>query len=131
MGLLSPYKFIPIAEETNLIIPLGQWIIEQTCLQNKKWHDKGYRLTSAVNISAKQFIRSDLVQIIKNALKDAKLKPKYLELELTETILMENHENTENPKIQNRGYAFSLTVCLVSQLPRQSLVLNVFRCSGK
>ena len=67
-GVLAPYKFIPIAEETNLIIPLGQWIIEQTCIQNKKWHDRGFKLTSAVNISAKQFMQSDLLKIIKNTL---------------------------------------------------------------
>ena len=64
MGLLSPYKFIPIAEETNLILPLGKWILEQTCIQNKKWHDLGYKITSAVNISAKQFLQDDMLKII-------------------------------------------------------------------
>ena len=93
-GVLAPYKFIPIAEETNLIIPLGQWIIEETCKQNKKWHDMGYKLTCAVNISAKQFVKSNLVNIIKTVLKKTNLKPEYLELELTETILMENIDKT-------------------------------------
>ena len=93
-GVLAPYKFIPIAEETNLIIPLGEWIIEQTCIQNKKWHDKGYKLTSAVNISAKQFLSSNLSRTIKKSLSKTGLDPKYLELELTETILMDNIKKT-------------------------------------
>ena len=93
-GVLAPYKFIPIAEETNLIIPLGEWIIKQTCIQNKKWHDMGFKLTSAVNISGKQFMQSDLIKIIKTTLKRTKLDPEYLELELTETILMDDVKKT-------------------------------------
>ena len=93
-GVLAPYKFIPIAEETNLIIPLGEWIIEQTCIQNKKWHDMGFDLTCAVNISAKQFMQSDLMKVIKRILKKTKLNPEYLELELTETILMDDVKKT-------------------------------------
>ena len=64
-SVLAPYKFIPIAEETNLILPLGEWIINKVCSENKKWHDKGYtNLTAAVNISAKQFYQKDIVKII-------------------------------------------------------------------
>ena len=95
-GVLAPYKFIPIAEETNLIIPLGEWVIRETCKQNKKWHNMGVTLTCAVNISAKQFLRSNLVNLIKNILNETQLDPKYLELELTETILMEDIEKTVN-----------------------------------
>jgi len=90
MGLLSPYKFIPIAEETNLILPLGKWILEQTCIQNKKWHDLGYKITSAVNISAKQFLQDDMLEIIKNAIKKSGLNPAYLDLEVTETTIMDD-----------------------------------------
>ena len=95
-GVLSPYKFIPIAEETDLIIPLGEWVIRETCKQNKKWHNMGVTLTCAVNISAKQFLRSNLVNLIKDILNETQLDPKYLELELTETILMEDIEKTVN-----------------------------------
>ena len=90
MGLLSPYKFIPIAEETNLILPLGKWILEQTCIQNKKWHDMGYKISSAVNISAKQFLQDDMIENIKSAILKSQLDPKYLDLELTETIIMDD-----------------------------------------
>ena len=94
LGTLTPYKFIPIAEETNLILPLGKWIIEQTCLQNKKWHDLGYEISSAVNISAKQFMDDNIIQIIKDALINSGLPPNYLDLELTETILMEDSKRS-------------------------------------
>ena len=87
-GVLAPYKFIPIAEETNLIIPLGEWIIKEVCRQTKKWHNKGYKLTAGVNISAKQFNQDKIVDIISKCLEETKLNPKYLELELTESIIM-------------------------------------------
>jgi len=93
-GVLAPYKFIPLAEETNLIVPLGEWIIEKTCIQNKKWHDAGYNITSAVNISGKQFMNKNLAKVIKKILDKTALDPKYLELELTETILMDNFKYT-------------------------------------
>jgi len=109
-GVLAPYKFIPIAEETNLIIPLGQWIIEQTCIQNKKWHDQGYKLTSAVNISAKQFLQSDLAEVIIKVLDKTKLDPQYLELELTETILIDNVDKTIQilNKLKDMGVKISI-----------------------
>ncbi len=90
-GVLAPYKFIPIAEETNLILPLGEWIIKEVCKLNKEWHDRGHKnLTAAVNISAKQFYQSDIVQIVKKSIEKSKLDPNYLELELTESIIMDD-----------------------------------------
>ena len=93
-GILPPYQFIPIAEETDLIIPLGEWILRETCKQNKIWHEKGHRLTCAVNISAKQFLKYNLADIVKNILHETGLDPEFLELELTETILMKDLEKT-------------------------------------
>ena len=87
-GVLAPYKFIPIAEETNLIIPLGEWIVKQVCIQTKKWHDMGYKLTAGVNISAKQFKQDKIVDLIENCINDTGLDPKFIELELTESIIM-------------------------------------------
>ena len=109
-GVLSPYKFIPIAEETNLIIPLGEWIIRETCKQNKKWHNLGFKLVSAVNISAKQFLRFDLAKAVKDILEETQLDPKYLELELTETILMEDLEKTVKTlnKLKKMGIKISI-----------------------
>ena len=65
-------------------------VLEQTCIQNKKWHDMGYEISSAVNISAKQFLQDDMIENIKSAISKSQLNPKYLDLELTETIIMDD-----------------------------------------
>ena len=110
-GVLAPYKFIPIAEETNLILPLGEWIINRVCKQNKKWHDMGYpELTAAINISGKQFAQKNIVEIIENALNKSGLNPEYLELELTESIIMDDVERTIKvfEELKNMGIKLSI-----------------------
>ena len=94
MGVLAPYKFIPIAEETNLIIPLGEWIIKKVCEQAKKWHDKGFSLNAGINISAKQFNQDKLVDVIQNTIDNTGINPNLIELELTESIIMKNVKRT-------------------------------------
>jgi len=94
MGVLAPYKFIPIAEETNLIIPLGEWIIKKVCEQAKKWHDKGFSLNAGINISAKQFNQDKLVEVIQNTINTTGINPNLIELELTESIIMKNVKRT-------------------------------------
>ena len=94
MGVLAPYKFIPIAEETNLIIPLGEWIIKKVCEQAKKWHDMGYNLNAGINISAKQFNQDKIVEVIKNTISNTGINPNLIELELTESIIMKNVKRT-------------------------------------
>ncbi len=93
-GVLAPYKFIPLAEETNLIIPLGEWIIRQVCIQAKRWHDMGYELTSGINISGKQFNQSGIVDVIKKCIKETGVNPKFIELELTESVIMKDVDRT-------------------------------------
>ena len=89
MGMIAPMEFIPLAEESGLIIEIGQWVIENACQQSKEWIDKGYDpITISVNLSAKQFKQKDLVGVIENILKTTKINPKYLEIEVTETIAM-------------------------------------------
>jgi diguanylate cyclase (GGDEF)-like protein/PAS domain S-box-containing protein len=88
-GIIPPVAFIPLAEETGLIIPMGEWAIRTACKENKKWQTAGYPpITVSVNISAKQFFHSNLVEIVQSALLEAELEPKYLELEITESITM-------------------------------------------
>jgi diguanylate cyclase (GGDEF)-like protein/PAS domain S-box-containing protein len=88
--LLPPSEFIPAAEETGLIIALGQWVLHQACAQNKAWQDAGLPpVRVAVNISARQFARPEFVPDIERVLDETGLAPEYLELELTETILMD------------------------------------------
>tara|TARA_B100001142_G_scaffold65922_1_gene65497 strand:- start:11956 stop:14100 length:2145 start_codon:yes stop_codon:yes gene_type:complete len=94
MGVLAPYKFIPIAEETNLIIPLGEWIIKKVCEQAKKWHDMGFNLNAGINISAKQFNQDKIVDVIKNTISNTGINPNLIELELTESIIMKNVKRT-------------------------------------
>ena len=85
---VSPNKFIPIAEDNGLIIPIGNWVLQQACLQNRLWHDAGLKLLITVNISAVQFKRGNLVDSVKSALEVSGLDPQYLELELTESLLI-------------------------------------------
>ncbi len=94
-GLVSPSQFIPIAEETGMIIPIGEWALRAACVQNKAWQDAGMpRLRVAVNLSAPQFRQSSLVKMVRQALDDSGLEPHYLELEITESIAMAHAEET-------------------------------------
>ena len=90
-GMLYPDKFIPIAEETGLIIPIGEWALKTACTQTKAWHDAGFSgLRITVNLSVRQLSQQNLVNMITRVLKETGLDPKYLELELTEGIIMRN-----------------------------------------
>jgi len=88
-GPISPTEFIPLTEETGLIIMLGQWVLKKACAQNKAWQDMGLSpVRMAVNLSAVQFIKHTLPFLIDKILKETGLDPKYLELEITEGIAM-------------------------------------------
>ncbi len=90
-GLLSPVKFIGLAEETGLILPIGEWVLRTACAQAKAWADAGFPdLRMSVNLSARQFRQQDLVQQVAAALEDSGLDPRSLELELTESLLIHN-----------------------------------------
>ncbi|HNV06787.1 MAG TPA: EAL domain-containing protein, partial [Petrotogaceae bacterium] len=92
-GLIPPPKFIPLAEESKIIIDLGDWILEQACLQNKKWQDiYGKKVVMAVNLSIIQFEERNFVEKIKKVLEKVRLRPEYLELEITEGIVAKNME---------------------------------------
>ncbi|MDD5215481.1 MAG: EAL domain-containing protein [Methylococcales bacterium] len=93
-GLIPPNRFIPLAEETGLIEAIGEWVIYEACRQGKEWMDLGIKdLTIAVNVSPWQFRRSDITELVTNALRDTGFPANRLELELTESGLMENQEN--------------------------------------
>jgi diguanylate cyclase (GGDEF)-like protein len=90
-GLVSPMEFIPLAEETGLIVPLGKWVLQEACLQARRWQELGIAgMTVAVNISGVQFQQADLVQTVARALEWSSLDARYLELEITETVVMHN-----------------------------------------
>jgi EAL domain-containing protein (putative c-di-GMP-specific phosphodiesterase class I) len=88
-GLVAPMQFIPFAEETGLIVPIGTWVLNRACAQNKSWQDAGLpRIPVSVNMSARQCEQDDIDQVVKKALEESGLEAKYLELEITESISM-------------------------------------------
>jgi diguanylate cyclase (GGDEF)-like protein/PAS domain S-box-containing protein len=93
LGMVSPAEFIQIAEETGLIKPIGEWVVRTACRQNKAWQDAHLTpLTVAVNVSARQFREKNLSRIVGEALRETGLAPHYLEIELTESLVMHNVE---------------------------------------
>ncbi|MDQ2869313.1 MAG: EAL domain-containing protein, partial [Acidobacteriota bacterium] len=93
MGLLAPGEFIPLAEVSGLIVPIGEWVLRAACAQVREWQRLGYpQLSVAVNLSARQFQQADLVSQVKAALDAADLAPEFLDLEITESNAMQNAE---------------------------------------
>jgi diguanylate cyclase (GGDEF)-like protein/PAS domain S-box-containing protein len=95
MGQVSPSLFIPLAEESGMIVPIGAWVLEQACRQAKRWQDLGYPAYKvAVNVSALQFNRADFISTVQKAVEISGLAPNWLELELTESLLF--HDTRES-----------------------------------
>jgi diguanylate cyclase (GGDEF)-like protein len=91
LGMVSPAKFIPLAEETGLIMQIGEWALREACRANKSWQNQGYKsISTAVNLSPKQFRHQDIAQLVKTILSETGLNPELLELEITETAVMDN-----------------------------------------
>jgi diguanylate cyclase (GGDEF)-like protein/PAS domain S-box-containing protein len=87
--LVCPNRFIPLAEETGLIVPIGRWVLETACAQNKAWQDAGFEpKIVSVNVSARQFRQDDFVQTVTEVLRKTGLEARYLEIELTESVVM-------------------------------------------
>ncbi|WGV27847.1 EAL domain-containing protein [Halotia branconii] len=95
MGLVAPNTFIPLAEETGLIIPIGEWVLRTACIQNRAWQQAGLPpIIIAVNLSPKQFRQPKLAEIVAKILQETGLEPQFLELEITETTAIEDLEFT-------------------------------------
>lgn len=110
-GNVSPLDFIQVAEDTGLIIPIGEWVLKEACCKLKQWQKKWNKeLRVSVNIATKQFRHHQFVDVVKNILVDAKLEPKYLELEITESSLMENTVTTSQTleKIRDLGIRIAI-----------------------
>jgi diguanylate cyclase (GGDEF)-like protein len=94
LGMISPCAFVPLLEDTGLIVPVGEWILHAACAQNKQWQDAGLPpVRVAVNLSATQFQQPGLVHSVRTALQASGLSPEYLELEITENIAVHNEES--------------------------------------
>jgi diguanylate cyclase (GGDEF)-like protein/PAS domain S-box-containing protein len=136
-GMVSPSVFIPLAEEMGLILPLGDWVIEQACRQIALWTSRNLMadLTIAVNVSARQFHQSDFVETVLSVLERTGADPQYLELELTESSLVENVEGVIAKMTQLKAYGlrFSLddfgtgysSLSYLKRLPLNQLKIDI------
>lgn len=109
LGLVTPNQFIPIAEETGLIIDIGEWLLSSACKEAASWQNN-YNLSIAINISPRQFKDHNLLKFISQALKSSQLKPHFLELEITEKLLLEDSPYIDDilREINNLDISFSL-----------------------
>ncbi len=111
-GMVSPAQFIPLAEESGLILPIGQWVLETTCARLRAWQQNALTrdLSLSVNVSARQFHQADFVAQVESTIQDYGINPRLLKLELTEGILLENIEETAATMnaLKQIGVQFSL-----------------------
>ncbi|MGB6306349.1 MAG: EAL domain-containing protein [Steroidobacteraceae bacterium] len=110
-GMVSPAEFIPLAEESGLILSIGEWVLREACRQAREWQRAGLPfLRIAVNVSPVQFRQSNFLQAVRPALLDFDLEPQYLEIELTETTVMDNAEGS---------------VAILEELSRMGVVVSI------
>lgn len=109
-GMLSPIHFIPLAEESGLIVPIGEWVIREACRQNKEWLDEGLPIVPvAVNLSIRQFIRNDMSAQISKILEETGLPSQYLDIEITESMSIDiNEMNRKLIEISELGVGISV-----------------------
>ncbi|MGH8590023.1 MAG: EAL domain-containing protein, partial [Gammaproteobacteria bacterium] len=111
LGLLKPARFIPLAEETGLIVPIAEWVLRTACAQNRAWQDRGLGpFTVAVNVSVRQLVQNDLERQVEAILRETGLSPQYLELELTEGAVMRQPEDMQRRlmRIKQSGCRISI-----------------------
>jgi diguanylate cyclase (GGDEF)-like protein/PAS domain S-box-containing protein len=111
MGLVPPAKFIPLAEDSGQIVALGEWVLRTACSQGRRWIDQGHEhLRVAVNLSARQFRQKNLVKLVESALVESGLPPTALELELTESLLMDDPDQAVGTlhELREMGVQFSV-----------------------
>jgi len=111
IGPVSPADFIPLAEDTGLIHPIGEWVVRQACFQNKAWQNAGLApVRVAVNVSASQFKAGTVAQVVRTALSDSGLAPCWLEVELTESVMMGDSSAAEGQMAELRALGVSLSL---------------------
>jgi diguanylate cyclase (GGDEF)-like protein/PAS domain S-box-containing protein len=111
LGMVPPVKFIPMTEETGLIVPIGDWVLREACRQTKAWQDVGLPpIAVSVNVSARQFKEKNLVARVASALKESGLDANYLELEVTESLIMQDVELAVATMRELRGLGVQLSI---------------------
>ncbi|MFZ5998678.1 MAG: EAL domain-containing protein [Nitrospirota bacterium] len=111
LGLLNPVQFVPLAEETGLILSLDEWVLRTACAQNKAWQERGHTpMSVTVNISARQFMQPDFADMVSAILQETGLHPQFLEIEITENIAMRDIERTipQLHRLTEMGVNFSI-----------------------
>jgi diguanylate cyclase (GGDEF)-like protein/PAS domain S-box-containing protein len=110
-GLIPPMQFIPLAETSGLIIPIGEFVIRTVCRQIKAWQEAGYKqINVALNVSGRQFDQQSLVEIVKESLQDAMIPPQCLELEITESTIMRNPEKAIRTMIELKAMGIRISI---------------------
>jgi diguanylate cyclase (GGDEF)-like protein len=135
LGVLSPMQFVPLAEETGLIVPIGRWVLREACVQNMAWQRRGLRPVSmAVNLSPRQFVDARLLQDIDEALAASGMSPVLLQLEVTESMVMRNVSRAIKvlDAIQSRGIRLAIddfgtgysSMSLMKQFPIDTIKID-------
>jgi EAL domain-containing protein (putative c-di-GMP-specific phosphodiesterase class I) len=109
-GIVQPDDFIPLLEETGLIVQVGQWVLREACRQAVAWHAAGYEIGIAVNVSARQLDTDEFVSVVADALQRSGLDPSALTLEITETTLMGNAEEMADQLAQARRLGVRIAI---------------------
>lgn len=109
-SLMLPHDFIPLAEETGLIVSIGEWVLRTACAQARAWYDSGVELRVAVNLSARQFRDVRLVQMVCSALEESRLPASLLKLEITESAVMEDGEQARNILSELKALGIGISV---------------------
>jgi diguanylate cyclase (GGDEF)-like protein len=134
-GIIPPLDFIPIAEETGIIVDIGYYVIKEACTQIRKWHEKGFSMLKvAVNLSIKQLMQIDFVERVEMILNSTEVMPEWLEFEITESLVMKNYENAISKinEFRNLGITIALddfgtgysSLNYLSSLPIDSIKLD-------
>ncbi len=111
MGLIQPNRFVPIAEQTGLIVPLGAWVLRQACIDLRKLEDMGFaKISIGVNISARQFTDTDVLKLIQQTIEETGINPRNLDVEITESTLMNNPEHVIDYLERMKGLGIRLSI---------------------
>jgi EAL domain-containing protein (putative c-di-GMP-specific phosphodiesterase class I) len=110
LGLISPAKFIPVAEESGLIVQLGEWVLRAACEQLRAWQHEGLALQLAVNVSARQFHQRNLADVVEAAMAESNVDPRLVWIELTESAIMHDAEGSISTleRLKSRGISISI-----------------------
>ena len=135
LGTVNPGEFIPVAEESGLIVEIGTWVLNEACRQCRRWYDAGHPIKVAVNVSAWQFARADFVETVQDALRKSGIPAELLELELTESVLMKESGESrgEFERLRQMGVQVSIddfgtgysSLAYLQRLPIQSLKIDL------